>query len=95
MTLAPADAAELAEMLQFLSDWLARDHDHLEASLEGFAGNCAYGTRQLHDDLTRFIFCWAEHAPGLRRRRRFSGQMKHPSGAPFVLASGSEASMGL
>lgn len=35
MTLAPADAAELAEMLQFLSDWLARDRDHLEASPEG------------------------------------------------------------
>ena len=56
MTLAPADAAELAEMLQFLSDWLARDQDHLEASLEGFVGSCAYGTRQLHDDLARFIF---------------------------------------
>jgi hypothetical protein len=56
VTLAPADAAELAEMLQFLSDWLTRDQDHLEASLEGFAGSCAYGTRQLRDDLARFIF---------------------------------------
>jgi hypothetical protein len=56
VTLAPADAAELAEMLQFLSDWLARDQDHLEVSLEGFVGSCAYGTRQLHDDLARFIF---------------------------------------
>jgi hypothetical protein len=56
---APADAAELAEMLQFLSDWLARDQDHLEASLEGFAGSCAYGTRQLRDDLARFIFLLA------------------------------------
>jgi hypothetical protein len=54
--LAPADAAELAEMLQFLSDWLARDRDHLEASLESFVGSCAYGTRQLRDDLARFIF---------------------------------------
>ena len=54
--LAPADAAELAEMLQFLSDWLACDRDHLEASLEGFVSKCAYGTRQLRDDLARFIF---------------------------------------
>jgi hypothetical protein len=29
---------------------------HLEASLEGFAGSPAYGTRQLRDDLARFIF---------------------------------------
>ena len=56
MSLAPADAAELAEMLQFLSDWLTRDQDPLEPSLEGFVGNCAYGTRQLRDDLARFIF---------------------------------------
>ena len=52
----PADAAELAEMLQFLSDWLARYRDHLEPSLEGFVGSPAYGTRQLRDDLARFIF---------------------------------------
>jgi hypothetical protein len=56
MTLAPADAVELAEMLQFLSDWLARDRDHLETSLESFAGSGAYDTGQLRDDLARFIF---------------------------------------
>ncbi len=56
MSMAPADAAELAEILQFLSDWLGRDRDHLDASLEGFVGNPAYGTRQLRDDLARFIF---------------------------------------
>jgi hypothetical protein len=44
MTLAPADAVELAEMLKFLSDWLARDHDHLETSLENFVGSGAYDT---------------------------------------------------
>ena len=27
------DAAELAKLLQFLADWLARDHDRLGASL--------------------------------------------------------------
>jgi hypothetical protein len=56
VTLAPADAAELAEMLQFLSDWIGRDRDHLEPSLESFAGSPAYGTRQLRHDLARFIF---------------------------------------
>ena len=56
MTLAPADAAELAEMLQFLSDWLARDQDHLEPSLEDFTGSRAYGAPQLRNDLARFIF---------------------------------------
>jgi hypothetical protein len=34
VSLAPADAAELAAMLQFLSDWLSRDRDHLEPSPE-------------------------------------------------------------
>jgi hypothetical protein len=43
-------------MLQFLEDWLARDQDHLEPSLEGFVGSPAYGVRQLRDDLARFIF---------------------------------------
>jgi hypothetical protein len=56
VTLAPADAPELAEMLQFLSDWFAHDRHHLETSLEGFAGSTVYGTRQLSDDLARFIF---------------------------------------
>jgi hypothetical protein len=56
VTLTPADTAELGEMLQFLSDWLARDRDHLQASLEGFTGSRAYSTPQLRDDLARFIF---------------------------------------
>jgi hypothetical protein len=56
VTLASADAAELAEMLQFLSDWLDRDRDHLQASLQRFPGSHAYSTQQLHEDLARFIF---------------------------------------
>jgi hypothetical protein len=56
VTLAPADAAELADMLQFVSDWLSRDRDQLEPSLESFVGSPAYGTRQLREDLARFIF---------------------------------------
>jgi hypothetical protein len=51
-----ADAAELAEMLQFLDDWLARDPARLAASLEEFVGNPAYGLPQLRGDLERFVF---------------------------------------
>ena len=56
MSLDAADAAELAELLQFLSDWLTHDHEHLEACLARFVGNHAYDTRQLHNDLNRFTF---------------------------------------
>jgi hypothetical protein len=51
-----ADAAELAEMLQFLSQWLARDPGHLAASLAQFVGHPAYGITQLRQDLERFAF---------------------------------------
>jgi len=37
------DAAELAEMLQFLDGWLARDPARLAASLEQFTRHPAYG----------------------------------------------------
>ena len=50
------DAAELAEMLQFLSQWLARDPARLAASLEQFVGHPAYGLPQLRGDLERFVF---------------------------------------
>jgi hypothetical protein len=56
VTLDAADAAELAEMLQFLTDWLTHDPGRLTASLEDFTGNPAYGTGQLRGDLNRFIF---------------------------------------
>jgi hypothetical protein len=50
------DAAELAEMLQFLSQWLARDPGHLAASLAEFVGHPAYGLDELRGDLERFVF---------------------------------------
>ena len=56
VSLDAGDAAELAEILQFLRGWLARDHNHLGASLAAFAGNRAYHTRQLQNDLDRFTF---------------------------------------
>src|SRR5262249_30961183 len=51
-----ADAAELAEMLQFLSQWLAREPACLSASLAEFVSHPAYGLAQLRDDLERFVF---------------------------------------
>jgi hypothetical protein len=56
VTRAPADAAELADMLQFVRHWLSRDQDQLRPSLESFVGSHAYSTRQLREDLARFIF---------------------------------------
>lgn len=51
-----ADAAELAELLQFLAGWLASDPGRLDASLLTFVGHPAYATSQLRDDLHRFAF---------------------------------------
>ena len=56
MNLDTADAAELAGLLQFLSQWLARDPGRLAASLEDFVGHPAYGISQLRMDLDRFTF---------------------------------------
>ena len=56
ITLDAADAAELAETLQLLSDWLARDPARLRPSLEDFIGHPGYGTAQLRHDLDRFVF---------------------------------------
>ena len=56
MKLDANDAAELAEMLQFLSQWLARDPGRLAPSLEDFVGHPAYGITQLCGDLEQFVF---------------------------------------
>jgi hypothetical protein len=50
------DAIELAEMLQFLGDWMEHDHDILAASLTRFVGSPAYGPAALRDDFARFRF---------------------------------------
>jgi hypothetical protein len=51
-----ADAAELAEILQFLSGWLACDPTRRAVPLEEFVGHPAYGITQLRQDLERFVF---------------------------------------
>jgi hypothetical protein len=50
------DAAELAEILQFLSHWITCDPGRLGPSLGEFVGHPAYGLPQLRDDLERFVF---------------------------------------
>ena len=50
------DAAELAELLQFLSQWLARDRGRLGDSLEQFVGHPACNVGELRQDLDRFTF---------------------------------------
>jgi hypothetical protein len=50
------DAAELAELLQFLSRWLARDRGRPGALLEQFVGHPAYNVGELRQDLDRFVF---------------------------------------
>jgi len=52
----PSDAAELAEMLEFLDEWLAGGGEHLHRSLAVSIGSDAYGISQLRGDLNRFAF---------------------------------------
>ena len=56
MNLDPADAAELAEALQFIAGWLGSDPDRLAASLRDHVGDPAYGLPELRSDLARFTF---------------------------------------
>jgi hypothetical protein len=50
-----ADAAELAEMLTFINQWLTGpDHAQLTASLTRFVGADGYNLTQLRTDLARF-----------------------------------------
>lgn len=50
------DAAELAEMLEFLDEWLSSGGESLRESLTGFIGSDAYDISQLRTDLNRFAF---------------------------------------
>jgi hypothetical protein len=57
ITLDPADAAELAETLTLLTQWLSGSHKHaLADSLAAFIGHPAYNTGTLCADLHRFAF---------------------------------------
>jgi hypothetical protein len=56
LSLDAGDAAELAELLRFLSDWLATAGDDLAGSLSRFVGTAGYDVGQLRGDLDRFTF---------------------------------------
>jgi hypothetical protein len=56
MNLDVLDAAELAELLQFLTGWIASDPAPLAPSLLAYVGHPAYGLPQLRNDLNRFTF---------------------------------------
>ena len=57
ITLDLGDAAELAEMLTFLADWLSGSQKPaLAGSLAAFTGHPAYNTDSLCADLHRFVF---------------------------------------
>jgi hypothetical protein len=57
ITLDLADAAELAEMLAFLADWLTGSQKQaLAGSLTAFAGHPSCTTEALCADLHRFAF---------------------------------------
>jgi hypothetical protein len=56
MPLDVGDAIELAELLQFLSNWLESDHGSLAESLARFVGSTAYGPDSLREDFARFRF---------------------------------------
>lgn len=56
ISLDTSDAVELAELLRFVSDWLASDPGPLDASLHRFVGNPAYHLDHLRTDLNRFAF---------------------------------------
>ena len=56
ITLHPADAEELADILSFISDWLARDIGRLQPLLASFVGHPGYTTQHLRDDIDRFVF---------------------------------------
>jgi len=56
-TLDPADAAEIAETLTLLTQWLSGSHKHVLAeSFAAFIGHPAYDTGTLCTDLHRFAF---------------------------------------
>jgi hypothetical protein len=50
------DAAELAELLRFVGDWLGADLARMEASLHQFVGSHGYDVAHLRRDLARFVF---------------------------------------
>jgi len=70
VSLDTTDAIELAELLEFIGDWLAADHGQLSASLRTFTGSHAYDPGTLRDDLARFTFLLGGDGEGLFHQRQ-------------------------
>ena len=81
ISLDSADAVELAELLQFLDNWLATNSGPVYQSLTRLVGCEAYGPGSLRDDIARFIFLPGESdgeglfspRPPAKRTHRDSG----------------------
>ena len=56
VSLNATDAAELVEMLDLITDWLARDRAVLKRSLLNFVGVDGYDVDALRADLGRLVF---------------------------------------
>jgi hypothetical protein len=56
INLAPDDAVELTELLQFIDTWLSSDPEHLNPSLHRHVGVPGYDISQIRTTLARFIF---------------------------------------
>lgn len=56
ITLDLADAAELAETLTLINDWLTNCEHAVAGSFAGFIGHPAYSIGHLRADLHRFTF---------------------------------------
>ncbi|RJQ87276.1 hypothetical protein D5S19_09790 [Amycolatopsis panacis] len=75
------DTAELAELLRFLHDWLAADHDHVHPSLRRFIDSPVYDIGQLRTDLARFTFLLGhDNGETLVRPRRPAGLVTRLAG---------------
>lgn len=51
------DAVELAELCEFLADWIEHNHTRADRALIPFVSECSgYDTAELRADLRRFAF---------------------------------------
>ena len=55
-TISTDHTSELAEILQFIADWITADREHLDTSLVTFVGSRAYDIAELEADLHRYAF---------------------------------------
>lgn len=56
ISLDPADATELAGMLELISGWIAVHHQTLDPALAAYIGSDAYNLDDLRNDIERFVF---------------------------------------